>query len=38
MADADLDKRFDIHEIARAKQEELGRFRCSVYCCHSTGC
>lgn len=38
MADADLDKRFDIHEIARAKQEELSRFRCSVYCCHSTGC
>ena len=38
MADMDLDKRFDIHEIAKAKNAELERFRCSVYCCHSTGC
>lgn len=38
MAEADLDKRFDIHEIAKAKQAELDRFRCSIYCCHSTGC
>ena len=38
MAELDLDKRFDIHEIAKAKNAELERFRCSVYCCHSTGC
>ncbi len=38
MAEMDLDKRFDIHEIAKAKNAELERFRCSVYCCHSTGC
>lgn len=38
MAETDLDKRFDIHEIAKAKQAELDRFRCSIYCCHSTGC
>ncbi len=38
MADTDIDKRFDIHEIAKAKQAELQRFRCNIYCCHSTGC
>ena len=38
MADIELDKRFDIHEIAKAKNAELDRYRCSIYCCHSTGC
>lgn len=38
MADMELDKRFDIHEIAKAKNAELDRYRCSIYCCHSTGC
>ncbi len=38
MADMDLDKRFDIHEIAKNKNAELDRYRCSIYCCHSTGC
>ncbi len=38
MAEADLDKRFDIHEIAKTKQAELNRFKCNIYCCHSTGC
>lgn len=38
MAETDLDKRFDIHEIAKNKQAELDKFRCSIYCCHSTGC
>lgn len=38
MADTDLDKRFDIHEIAKNKLNDLERFQCSIYCCHSTGC
>lgn len=38
MAETDIDKRFDIHEIAKNKQAELDRFQCSIYCCHSTGC
>ncbi len=38
MVDTDLDKRFDIHEIAKNKLNELERFQCSIYCCHSTGC
>lgn len=38
MADTDLDKRFDIHEIAKNKLKDLERFQCSIYCCHSTGC
>lgn len=38
MADMDLDKRFDIHEIAKNKLNDLERFQCSIYCCHSTGC
>ena len=38
MAELDLDKRFDIHEIAKNKLNELERFQCSIYCCHSTGC
>ena len=38
MAETDIDKRFDIHEIAKNKQAELDRFQWSIYCCHSTGC
>ncbi len=38
MADVNLDKRFDIHEIAKNKNAELEKYRCSIYCCHSTGC
>ena len=38
MADIDLDKRFDIHEIAKNKKTDLERFQCNIYCCHSTGC
>lgn len=38
MAETDIDKRFDIHEIAKNKQAELDRFQCNIYCCHSTGC
>ncbi len=35
---AEIDKRFDIHEIAAAKKQDLERFVCNIYCCHSTGC
>lgn len=35
---AEVDKRFDIHEIATVKKQDLERFNCSIYCCHSTGC
>ena len=39
MADmSEIEKRFDIHEIAKAKQQDLDRFACNIYCCHSTGC
>lgn len=39
MADmSEIDKRFDIHEIAKNKNAELERFVCNIYCCHSTGC
>ncbi len=34
----EIDKRFDIHEIAKNKKQELDRFACTIYCCHSTGC
>lgn len=34
----EIDKRFDIHEIAKNKKRELERFACTIYCCHSTGC
>lgn len=34
----EIEKRFDIHEIAKAKQQDLDRFTCNIYCCHSTGC
>lgn len=35
---AEIDKRFDIHEIAVNRKQELERFQCNIYCCHSTGC
>ncbi len=38
MADSDLEKRFDIHEIAKNKLAEIEKFDCNIYCCHSTGC
>ncbi len=38
MADANIDKRFDIHEIAKEKNKDLERFDCNIYICHSTGC
>ena len=39
MADmSEIDKRFDIHEIAKNKKADLERFECNIYCCHSTGC
>lgn len=39
MADMnEIDKRFDIHEIAKNKQQDLNRYSCTIYCCHSTGC
>lgn len=38
MAEMDLDKRFDIHEIAKNKKADLERYQCNIYCCHSTGC
>ncbi|MCQ2740921.1 MAG: NAD(P)H-dependent oxidoreductase subunit E [Alphaproteobacteria bacterium] len=38
MADMDLEKRFDIHEIAKNKLAEIEKFVCNIYCCHSTGC
>lgn len=39
MADMDeIRKKFDIHNIAAGKKEELQKFECSLYCCDSTGC
>ncbi len=39
MADmSEIEKRFDIHEIAKTKQQEIDKFECNIYCCHSTGC
>lgn len=35
---AEILKKFDIHEIARKKLEEIEKYDCSIYCCHSTGC
>ena len=38
MADMnEIDKRFDIHEIAKNKLQDLDRYLCTIYCCHSTG-
>ena len=38
MAEIDLAKRFDIHEIAKNKLAEIEKYDCTIYCCHSTGC
>ena len=39
MADmSEIEKRFDIHEIAKNKQLEIDKYVCNIYCCHSTGC
>ncbi len=35
---SEIDKRFDIGEIAKNKTIELNKFDCNIYCCHSTGC
>ena len=39
MADmSEIMKKFDIHEIAKNKLAEIEKYKCSIYCCHSTGC
>ena len=38
MADIDIAKRFDIHELAKNKLAEIEKYDCTIYCCHSTGC
>ena len=39
MADmSEIEKRFDIHEIAKNKNQDISRYVCNIYCCHSTGC
>ncbi|MBQ8785517.1 MAG: NAD(P)H-dependent oxidoreductase subunit E [Alphaproteobacteria bacterium] len=35
---SEIEKRFDIHEIAKNKKQDLDRYVCNIYCCHSTGC
>ncbi len=35
---AEINKRFDIHEIAKNKLAEIEKYICTIYCCHSTGC
>lgn len=35
---AEIRKKFDIHEIAKNKLAEIEKYKCSIYCCHSTGC
>ncbi|MBR1649372.1 MAG: NADH-quinone oxidoreductase subunit NuoF [Alphaproteobacteria bacterium] len=35
---SEIEKRFDIHEIAKNKNQDLDRYQCTIYCCHSTGC
>ena len=35
---AEINKRFDIHEISKNKLAEIEKYKCSIYCCHSTGC
>ena len=35
---AEINKRFDVHEIAKNKLSEIEKYKCSIYCCHSTGC
>ena len=39
MANIDeIRKKFDIHNIATNKLAEIEKYKCSIYCCHSTGC
>ena len=33
----EIDKRFDIHEIANTKLQDLYRYLCTIYRCHSSG-
>ena len=35
---SEIMKKFDIHEIAKNKLAEIEKYKCSIYCCHSTGC
>jgi NADH:ubiquinone oxidoreductase subunit F (NADH-binding)/(2Fe-2S) ferredoxin len=35
---AEINKRFDIHEIAKDKLAEIEKYEAHIYCCHSTGC
>lgn len=35
---AEVYKKFDIHEIAKNKLTEIEKYKCNIYCCHSTGC
>jgi len=35
---AEINKRFDIHNIADTKRAEIEKYECSIFCCHSTGC
>jgi len=35
---AEIAKRFDIHEIAKNKLNEIEKYDAHIYCCHSTGC
>ena len=34
----EIRKKFDIHNIATNKLAEIEKYKCSIYCCHSTGC
>ncbi|MBR1841071.1 MAG: NAD(P)H-dependent oxidoreductase subunit E [Alphaproteobacteria bacterium] len=34
----EIRKKFDIHNIAKNKLAEIEKYKCSIYCCHSTGC
>ncbi|MBP5615759.1 MAG: NAD(P)H-dependent oxidoreductase subunit E [Alphaproteobacteria bacterium] len=35
---AEINKRFDIHEIAKNKLADIEKYDAHIYCCHSTGC
>ena len=34
----EIRKKFDIHNIASKKLAEIQKYKCHIYCCHSTGC
>ena len=39
MVDMDeIRKKFDIHNMASNKLAEIEKYKCHIYCCHSTGC